>query len=107
MRHVIHVPIYHTKITLCNDYKEQPVPDTNNDGGQVIAAVWHEDGEVFMTYNPEKITRGVLAHECLHIANHICEMKFIRADVTNDEHVAYLLEWAFDELSPIIFGGEK
>jgi hypothetical protein len=107
MRHVIHVPIYHTAITVSNDYKEQPVPNTNNDGGQVIAAVWHEDGEVFMTYNPEKITRGVLAHECLHIANHICEMKFIKADVTNDEHVAYLLEWAFDELYAIIFGGEK
>ena len=107
MRHVIHVPIYHTAITVCNDYKEQPVPESGSIGGRLVAAVWHEDGEVFMTYDPDKITRGTLAHECLHIANHICEMKLIKADVTNDEHVAYLLEWAFDELHPIIFGGSK
>jgi hypothetical protein len=107
MKHVINVPLYHTRITICDNYKEQPVPESGLDNGRTVAAVWHEGGEIFMTYDPSDITRSVLAHECLHIANHICEIKYIKADVTNDEHVAYLLEWAFEELDAIIFGGKK
>lgn len=108
MIYALDVPIYQTRVYVCDDEKEQPSPDLDNDCGTVAACVWHKEGAVYMTYKPEILTLGILAHECLHIAHHIFEMKGIVADVTHDEHTAYLMEFIFTDLVKVLrLGGTK
>lgn len=108
MKTLVPVPIYGTTITVCDDFTEQPTPDSNCGAGTTIAAVWHDKGDVFFTYNPNLLTLGGIVHESLHVANHIFEMKGIHADETNDEHVAYLMQWVFERLNKIIgLGGDN
>jgi hypothetical protein len=108
MLYALEIPMYHTHVYVCDSYKEQPYPDIDEDDGTPTACVWHKKGAVYMTYKPEEMNLGVLAHECLHIAHHIFEMRGIVADVTHDEHTAYLMEFVFDDLVKVLrLGGTK
>lgn len=108
MIYALDIPIYQTRVYVCDSEKEQPSPEFDKDCGTVAASVWHKDGAVYMTYRPEDLTLGILAHECLHIAHHIFEMKGVVADVMHDEHTAYLMEYIFADLVKVLrLGGTK
>lgn len=47
----------------------------------------------------DKITHGVISHECLHAVHFIADEKGIVADFNNDEAIAYLLKWCVDEVT--------
>lgn len=103
MKFAIQVPIYWTSIHVCDTPEEQPIPGTEGENGTLMSAVWHQNGGVYFTYDKQTITPAIFAHEALHIVHHIFEMKGIRADVLNDEHTAYLLQWVFENLyNPVI-----
>lgn len=108
MLYALDVPIYCTRVYVCDSFDEQPYPEMEKDEAAPLACVWHKNNNVYMTYNPNEITLGVLAHESLHIAHHIFEMRMVDADVKHDEHTAYLMQFIFEDLVKVLrLGGKK
>ncbi len=50
-------------------------------------------------------TPAQIAHECVHIANWVCERCGVLLEYRNDEALAYLVEYLFEEISKIVNQG--
>ena len=47
---------------------------------------------------------GTLVHECIHAAGAILDSRGVLADWNNDEALAYLVQWIFNQGSKFYFG---
>ena len=64
----------------------------------------HENGKqsymLILNFDSElrKIHHGTIAHEALHIAGFIAKKRGIQPSFSNDEVIAYLIEWITDKI---------
>lgn len=98
------VPIYKATVTLfkdatldgvCDWYGLEPQPGF--DGG-----VFHiEEGGIieYALVLEDNYTAGILAHECLHLTNHILRDCGVYPDFQNDEPQCYLHGWIVDQVT--------
>lgn len=60
----------------------------------------------YMILNPSDIKaksiHGLIAHEAVHIANMLAESRGFIADLSNDEPIAYLVEWIVNNVIEMI-----
>lgn len=96
MRQSIKIPIYNQGIDVSDEMPEKYKSD--------YKAVF-EYGSQILYYQPDFFTPAQIAHECVHIANWVCERCGILLEYRNDEALAYLVEYLFEEISKIVNQG--
>lgn len=104
---VIKVPVYHGRILIkfCKDF----IKEAHKIGVELRVDANSFDGLAFKIPKngnwcillSEKITPGVIAHECLHVVNYILGDSGVEVSVTNDEAQAYLLTWLVNKVHKI------
>ena len=58
--------------------------------------------EYVVVFLNNKITGAVIAHECVHLVNHIYIYRMMSLDQYNDEPQAYLTGWFFDQCEKFV-----
>lgn len=105
-KQIINIPIYQCSIVF-GGYKQLGFDeDIKTDFGTKRASCRMIDGDVWFYYS-DSIGGSILAHEVVHMANMIFTMKGIQANETNDEHLAYLVEYIYKQLSEKIFNTKE
>lgn len=96
------VPLYHTAIIVMppKDYVKK-FPNNWHDG--TMAQVYSFEGDIYMCFDPKFLTPGIIAHECLHAAMLIFCDKEIDVTPQHDEHLAYLLEFIYQNVYDIMY----
>jgi hypothetical protein len=62
-------------------------------------AVFFDKGNMsVIAFDINRIDAGIVAHECMHLINSIFECHGVIPDTSNDEHQAYLLKWAVNQV---------
>jgi hypothetical protein len=101
----IYVPLYQSKLTIILDknlsYIEKKYGTTSlSDYGAVTMRVPNKFGEYVMAF---EYTEGtIIAHETVHLKNHIYEDCGMELDKVNDEPEAYLMGWLFKEIETFL-----
>lgn len=100
----IKIPIYHGDLVMieCDNWEEvNKKYDTEiQDGWDGVVFKPEKDdsySEYVVAFN-RKPKGFVIAHECVHLVNHIFSDRGIRVDIYNDEPQAYLTSWFFKEI---------
>jgi len=104
----IKIPIYHGELTmiLCEKWKEvneKYSMEISDSFDGVVFTPEKEDGysEYVVAFN--RPPKGfVIAHECVHLVNHIFSDRGIRPDIFNDEPQAYLTGFFFQEIEKFL-----
>lgn len=96
MRQSIKIPIYNQGIDVSDEMPEKYKSD--------YKAVFEYETQI-LYYQPDFFTPGQIAHECVHIANWVCERCGILLEYRNDEAFAYLVGFLFDSISAIVNKG--
>lgn len=100
-KRIINVPIYDYKVTIVvvDDYSEAKsiYPDTDNDTNGLVLENKNNSILIIPPNNP-----SIIIHECEHLKNCIWNYIGQKADSTNDEVDAYLIEYLFVQVSKVV-----
>lgn len=101
----IDIPIYYDKIVVVYCYKgfKKAFKKYKLQGNykQIEALVFRKNTKSGRTkYYAlfSNLDKAVIAHETVHLVNHIFEDRYIEVDTKNDEPQAYLTGWIFDNV---------
>lgn len=98
MKFDIKIPLYNQTITVSDDMPDKYKSD-------YAAGFEYETQTLY--YQAEVFTPDRIAHECVHIANWICERVGIALEYRNDESLAYLVQYLFANISKKVNTQEK
>jgi hypothetical protein len=97
----IQIPIYNCDLTIiydndlsyiCEKYRTRPL---TNYGAVVLRDPWRPFHYIVaFTHSKE----GIIAHEVVHLVNHIFKDRGVELDLENDESQAYLTGWLYDKI---------
>lgn len=93
MKRSIKIPIYNQIIDISDEMPDKYKSD--------YCACFEYDTQI-LYYQPEHFTPERIAHECVHIANWVCERCGIALEYRNDEAFAYLVQHLFANISKTI-----
>lgn len=98
----VDIPIYFGSITIIHAASQQEIDKVYNHGfkGVYSGIVWKSDNdftELFCAFVGD-VDNSTIAHECVHLVNHIYISRGIEPDCHNDEPQAYLTGWFFSEI---------
>lgn len=100
-KRIIKVPIYDYKVTIvvADDWKEAKsiYPDIDNDANGLVLEGKNASVLIIPPNNP-----SIIVHECEHLKNCIWNYIGQKADSTNDEVDAYLVEYLFGQVSKVV-----
>lgn len=102
----IKIPIFHGELTVikANDWKEVS-EKYNFDLKNFSAVVWKDESKNYLSLfvafekNPKSY---IIAHEAVHLVNHVFINKGIELDRYNDENQAYLTGWFVEKIEKIL-----
>ena len=105
----IRLPIYKASITFIETGSLKELKDKfgiDEGWGKIFGhSFCMEDDEhnlscnvfILLNVNDKELSPGDVAHECVHTANTIFNLRKMKLDVDNDEPYAYLVSWLVDE----------
>ena len=96
------VPLYHSAVVVLSQKAYNKKFPTNWHEGCMAQTYMHE-GDVYITFDLKYLTPGGIAHECLHAAMMIFEAKGVDVTPQHDEHLAYLLEFIYNNVYDIMY----
>lgn len=96
------VPLYHSAVIVLS-VAEYTKKFPTNWKDNVMAQVYASDGDIYMSFDPQFLTPGLIAHECLHAAMLLFDIKGIDVTPQHDEHLAYLLEFIYQNVYDIMY----
>jgi len=83
--------------------KKYNLSPTEGFSGLCITRFTKKKGKEYMTaFDAEKLTPGIITHECVHLINHIFSYHGVELDVNNDEHQAYFMAWAVNQVFDLL-----
>lgn len=104
----IEVPLYRGYLNILIsdslDHVKIELPEFDSEELYAHLEYGNYDGRqgFFVIFNPNSkfrpITHGIIAHEALHAAYLILDMRGISIDYSHDEILAYLTEWVTDRI---------
>lgn len=112
---VYHIDVYDRDLIIIDsddmDYVNGLLSDheaTPNSIGEVLMDKHGEYYGIYMIFNSkeENFKPSVIAHEAVHGAMCLFEYIGYRPHVRNDETLAYLVEWIFEQAFNYIYEGE-
>ena len=107
---IINIPIYEGKLIFVLSNSREllrkklnlHIPEDDGLYAWAFDGYYKTENAHFIVLNPDfpykQITHGVIAHECLHVANYIANYKGIKLDPNNDEPMTYLIGWITDQI---------
>lgn len=101
----IRIPIYFGKLTLIytdNLEKLNEIYDTKIDDSLYDAVVFQPLNQNKCVLAIKSVDWSVIAHEVVHIVNHIFLQCGIELDRVNDEPQAYLTGWVINEIDKFL-----
>lgn len=104
IRKKIKVPLYFSDLIVIqsNNFKkieEEFSIDSYEDNYSAIT--FKRNGNVMVAFK-NKTNASIIAHEAVHICNHIFKNVGIQLDLDNDEAFAYLLGWVVKQIHKTI-----
>ena len=108
----INIPLYNTKmLIMCGNKIEldeailaytSDITKGIHKSHATVTPLIEYPGWIFVLFNNEtEITRGIIAHESLHVLYHLyCR---IGESMDGNEKDAYLLQWVFEQIEDLIF----
>ena len=102
----IKIPIFHGELTIlkAKDLSEIGKKyNMNFDNFQAV--VWKDESKKFLTLFVavnEKVKSDIIAHEAVHLVNHVFINKGIELCRYNDENQAYLTGWFVKEIQKFV-----
>lgn len=102
-KHKIKVPIYGTSVTviLCDSLKEIEKEYNLTDTDCCAAITFKRKFKYHVAF--EKAPPETIAHEVVHLVNHIFYDRGINLDLINDEPQAYFTGWLFNQIFLTIY----
>ena len=99
----IKIPIFHGELTIIQTKKWSEITKKygKSDLDFYFLVVWRDEKSNYLSLyvvfkNKPKV--GVIAHEVVHLVNHIFISKGIQLDTYNDETQAYLTGWIVEQI---------
>lgn len=94
----IKIPLYYGDLTIIKAKKLSSV-------GKYEAVVWRDETKKYLKLNvafANKTTADVIAHETVHLVNHVFIHTGIKLEPYNDEAQAYLTGWFVKKITKFL-----